>query len=131
MYPTGPVITAIKNVYRSEENPQNIENGGCTNSTLAGGDPCFALEVELDLKAGVETELNVFLGTAMTEESEFREIYNLDVIEIPTNKPLARIDRTDVIYKNEGAKFRAVINDIKESNNIQPYPRSYIIYEYL
>jgi cellobiose phosphorylase len=54
--------------YRSEENPQNIENGGCTNSTLAGGDPCFALEVELDLKAGVETELNVFLGTAMTEE---------------------------------------------------------------
>ncbi len=54
--------------YRSEENPQNIENGGCTNSTLAGGDPCFAFEVELDLKAGKETELNVFLGTAMTEE---------------------------------------------------------------
>ena len=54
--------------YRSEENPQNIEKGGCTNSTLAGGDPCFALEVELDLKAGKETELNVFLGTAMTEE---------------------------------------------------------------
>lgn len=54
--------------YRSEENPQNIENGGCTNSTLAGGDPCFAFEVVLDLKAGKETELNVFLGTAMTEE---------------------------------------------------------------
>lgn len=54
--------------YRSEENPQNIENGGCTNSTLAGGDPCFAFEIDLDLKAGVETELNVFLGTAMTEE---------------------------------------------------------------
>ena len=55
-------------------------------------------------------------GTAMTEEGEFREIYNLDVIEIPTNKPLARIDHTDIIYKNEAAKFRAVINDIKESH---------------
>ncbi|MBQ7410505.1 MAG: preprotein translocase subunit SecA [Clostridia bacterium] len=55
-------------------------------------------------------------GTAMTEEGEFREIYNLDVIEIPTNKPLARIDHSDIIYKNETAKFRAVIQDIKESN---------------
>ena len=54
--------------YRSEENPQNIEKGACTNSTLAGGDPCFAFEVEFDLRAGVEIELNVFLGTAMTEE---------------------------------------------------------------
>ena len=57
-------------------------------------------------------------GTAMTEESEFREIYNLDVIEIPTNKPIARIDQNDIIYKNEAGKFRAVINDIKESNKI-------------
>ena len=55
-------------------------------------------------------------GTAMTEENEFREIYNLDVIAIPTNKPVARIDHTDIIYKNEAAKFRAVIQDIKESN---------------
>ena len=55
-------------------------------------------------------------GTAMTEEGEFREIYNLDVIEIPTNKPLIRKDQTDIIYKNEAAKFRAVINDIKESH---------------
>jgi len=55
-------------------------------------------------------------GTAMTEEGEFREIYNLDVIEIPTNKPLARIDQTDIIYKNEPAKFRAVIEDIKASH---------------
>ena len=55
-------------------------------------------------------------GTAMTEEGEFREIYNLDVIEIPTNKPLIRKDQTDIIYKNESAKFRAVINDIKESH---------------
>ena len=54
-------------------------------------------------------------GTAMTEESEFREIYNLDVISIPTNKPMVRIDNNDVIYKNENAKFRAVVADIKES----------------
>jgi len=54
-------------------------------------------------------------GTAMTEESEFREIYNLDVISIPTNKPMVRIDNNDIIYKNEKAKFRAVVEDIKES----------------
>ena len=62
------------------------------------------------------SKLSGMTGTAMTEESEFREIYNLDVISIPTNKPLARIDHTDIIYKNEPAKFRAVIADIKESN---------------
>ena len=55
-------------------------------------------------------------GTAMTEESEFREIYNLDVISIPTNKPMVRQDHNDIIYKNENAKFKAVINDIKESH---------------
>ena len=55
-------------------------------------------------------------GTAMTEENEFREIYNLDVIAIPTNKPLARIDETDVIYKNEAGKFRAIIEDVKRSH---------------
>ena len=54
-------------------------------------------------------------GTAMTEESEFREIYNLDVISIPTNKPMVRKDQNDVIYKNERAKFNAVVGDIKES----------------
>ena len=54
-------------------------------------------------------------GTAMTEESEFREIYNLDVISIPTNKPMIRVDNNDIIYKNENAKFRAVVEDIKES----------------
>ena len=55
-------------------------------------------------------------GTALTEEAEFQEIYNLDVVSIPTNKPLAREDQTDVIYKNENAKFRAIINSIKESH---------------
>ena len=51
-------------------------------------------------------------GTAMTEESEFREIYGLDVIEIPTNKPVQRKDYPDVVYKTEQGKFDAVIDDI-------------------
>ena len=54
-------------------------------------------------------------GTAMTEEAEFEEIYKLDVIEIPTNKEMVRQDHHDIIYKNENAKFRAVIEDIKKS----------------
>ncbi len=61
-------------------------------------------------------KLSGMTGTAMTEESEFREIYNLDVISIPTNKPMIRIDNNDVIYKNENAKFRAVVEDIKRSH---------------
>ena len=55
-------------------------------------------------------------GTAMTEEAEFEEIYNLDVVSIPTNKPMIRNDKNDVIYKNQDAKFRAVVNDVKESH---------------
>ncbi len=55
-------------------------------------------------------------GTAMTEESEFQEIYKLDVIEIPTNKPMIRKDNSDIIYKNENAKFRAVIEEIKQAH---------------
>ena len=61
-------------------------------------------------------KLSGMTGTAMTEESEFREIYNLDVITIPTNKPMVRKDLNDIIYKNERAKFRAVVEDIKQSN---------------
>ena len=61
-------------------------------------------------------KLSGMTGTAMTEEDEFEQIYNLDVIEIPTNKPMIRKDNHDIIYKNEDAKFRAVIKDIKESN---------------
>ena len=55
-------------------------------------------------------------GTAMTEENEFREIYNLDVISIPTNKPMIRVDQNDIIYKNENAKYKAVVEDIKQSH---------------
>ena len=61
-------------------------------------------------------KLSGMTGTAMTEEDEFEEIYKLDVVEIPTNKPMIRKDNPDIIYKNENAKFRAVIEDIKESH---------------
>ena len=53
-------------------------------------------------------------GTAMTEESEFREIYNIDVVEIPTNKPVIRFDDNDAIYRSEDAKFKAVADEIAE-----------------
>ncbi len=59
-------------------------------------------------------KLSGMTGTAMTEEDEFRGIYKLDVIEIPTNKPVARIDHHDQIYKNENGKFTAAIRQIKE-----------------
>ena len=61
-------------------------------------------------------KLSGMTGTAMTEESEFEEIYNLDVVAIPTNKPMIRNDEHDIIYKNEEAKFRAVIEDIKKAH---------------
>ena len=61
-------------------------------------------------------KLSGMTGTAMTEEGEFEEIYNLDVVAIPTNKPMIRNDEHDIIYKNEEAKFRAVIEDIKKAH---------------
>lgn len=60
------------------------------------------------------SKLSGMTGTAMTEEDEFREIYKLDVIEIPTNKPVQRIDHSDVVYKTEKVKFNAVIDQIIE-----------------
>ena len=62
------------------------------------------------------TKLAGMTGTALTEETEFREIYALDVVEIPTNRPMVRKDHNDVVYKTERAKLRHVIADIKESN---------------
>src|SRR5690625_4708475 len=53
-------------------------------------------------------------GTAKTEEEEFRNIYNMQVIAIPTNKPVIRDDRPDMIYKTMEGKFRAVVNAIKQ-----------------
>ncbi|MCI5758959.1 preprotein translocase subunit SecA [Bilifractor sp. HCP3S3_D3] len=55
-------------------------------------------------------------GTALTEEQEFRDIYGMDVIEIPTNKPIARIDHDDAVYITKKEKYRAVIEDVKESH---------------
>ena len=55
-------------------------------------------------------------GTAKTEEQEFREIYGLDVIEVPTNKPMIRVDNNDVVYRSERGKLRAVVEDIKQSH---------------
>ena len=54
--------------YRSEENPLRVEEGACSNSTMKGGDPCFALQLEIDLKAGEEKKIHIFLGAAMTDE---------------------------------------------------------------
>ncbi len=59
-------------------------------------------------------KLSGMTGTAMTEESEFREIYSLDVLEVPTNKPVIRIDHQDQVYKNERGKFNAVIAQVEE-----------------
>ena len=58
-------------------------------------------------------KLSGMTGTAMTEEEEFGTIYALDIVEIPTNKPLARIDHPDVVYKNEVGKYRAIVNQIE------------------
>ena len=59
-------------------------------------------------------KLSGMTGTAMTEEEEFGTIYALDIVEIPTNRPLARKDNPDVVYKNEAGKYRAIVNQIVE-----------------
>ena len=61
-------------------------------------------------------KLSGMTGTALTEQEEFNAIYKLDIVEIPTNKPIARVDHNDSVYKTEAGKFRAVINQIKECN---------------
>ena len=58
-------------------------------------------------------KLSGMTGTALTEEEEFATIYKLDVVEIPTNKPVIRIDHPDVVYKNETGKFRAIVQQVK------------------
>ena len=55
-------------------------------------------------------------GTALTEEREFRDIYGMDVIEIPTNRPIARIDHQDAVYKTKKEKFKAVVEEVKEAH---------------
>ena len=64
---------------------------------------------KFDKKAGMT-------GTALTEEKEFRDIYGMDVIEIPTNRPVARVDQQDAVYKTKQEKFRAVVESVKEAH---------------
>ena len=62
------------------------------------------------------TKLSGMTGTALTEQEEFREIYNLDVVEVPTNKPMIRLDHPDRVYKSVNGKYSAVIDQIRECN---------------
>ena len=59
-------------------------------------------------------KLSGMTGTALTEDAEFREIYTLDVVEIPTNKPMIRVDHHDVLYKTINGKYRAIVEQVKE-----------------
>ena len=59
-------------------------------------------------------KLSGMTGTALTEQDEFATIYQLDVVEIPTNRPIARLDHSDVVYKTEVGKFRAIIEQVKQ-----------------
>ena len=61
-------------------------------------------------------KLSGMTGTALTEENEFREIYDLDVIVIPTNRPVQRIDNSDMVYKNESGKYKAIIEEIVKAH---------------
>ena len=60
------------------------------------------------------SKLSGMTGTALTEEEEFSTIYKLDIVEIPTNRPVIRIDNEDAVYKTQAGKYRAVIRQIKE-----------------
>ena len=62
------------------------------------------------------TKLSGMTGTAYTEEAEFRQIYNLDVIQIPTNRPIARVDEYDAVFKTENGKYAAILKTVKEAN---------------
>ena len=59
------------------------------------------------------SKLSGMTGTALTEQEEFATIYHLDVVEIPTNRPIARKDHTDIVYKTEAGKFRAIVRQVK------------------
>ncbi|SDX68834.1 preprotein translocase subunit SecA [Ruminococcaceae bacterium YAD3003] len=63
------------------------------------------------------TKLSGMTGTAYTEEGEFRQIYNLDVIQIPTNRPVQRIDEYDAVFKTENGKYAAILKTVKEAND--------------
>ena len=66
------------------------------------------------------TKLSGMTGTALSEENEFREIYNLDVVEVPTNRPMIRKDHPDAVYKTRNGKYNAIIEQIKTCHEKGP-----------
>lgn len=93
--------------YRSEENPINVENGKCSGSTMYGGDPCFAFQIDVELKAGQEKEINIFLGTAMTHE-DIMESVNHCLNEGFVEKSF---DHLDKMWSEHLDKFQCEIPD--------------------
>lgn len=70
------------------------------------------IKTQLSKIYGMQQKLSGMTGTAKTEEEEFRSIYNMDVVQIPTNRPVIRRDQNDVVYKTEEAKFNAVVEEV-------------------
>ncbi len=93
--------------YRSEENPQRVETGSCTGSTMCGGDPCFALQLDVELKAGIEKEINIFLGAAMTEEDIKKSVAHCCEADFVEKSFKALIEQ----WTEHMAKFRCEIPD--------------------
>ena len=73
-------------------------------------------DLSLAYTPGVALAGGVVRNIILTEENEFREIYNLDVIVIPTNRPVQRIDKSDMVYKNESGKYKAIIEEIVKAH---------------
>ena len=111
---------------------------GFTGRIMEGRRYSDGLHQAIEAKEGVEVEnesktmatityqnyfrmyrkLSGMTGTAKTEEEEFREIYNMNVVAIPTNRPIQRVDGQDLIYPSLRSKFRAVVNDIKQRHEL-------------
>ena len=111
---------------------------GFTGRIMGGRRYSDGLHQAIEAKEGVEVEnesktmatityqnyfrmyrkLSGMTGTAKTEEEEFREIYNMNVVAIPTNRPIQRVDGQDLIYPSLRSKFRAVVNDIKQRHEV-------------
>ena len=93
--------------FRSEENPKAVEDGKCTGSVMFGGDPCFALQIDVDLKAGEEKEINIFLGTEMTEEEIVESVKECREVDFVQKSFDALSDEWEDYLK----KFRCEIPD--------------------
>jgi cellobiose phosphorylase len=93
--------------YRSEENPWRVEMNNCSNSTLFGGDPCFAFQIDVDLKAGQEKEINIFLGTAMSENDVLHSVSNCRKEGFVTKSMLSLKEEWEGFFK----KFQCKLPD--------------------